>query len=713
MDQIGRVEKDDGPREAGEHPGGAGSSPTVTAEQQSGEAGAPAEPTAEPAGAQSQRGGRSGRAGGWMRSAVTRHLVILIGYLGAGFLFTWPRLTYLYRHKLPSTRDAGAYVWGFWWVARQVEHLSNPWYTHYIAAPVGVQLGFHALMPLPGVLMMPVTLAFGPSASYNLLSALMPGLLCYVMYRLARLWVRSETAAIAAGALYGLSSMLAFQSFYILNVATGPLFMPLALEAVVRLRRAWPGGGRPAWRKAVALGVIMGAALLTDQEGFILVAIVVVLALLPWLLSRPAKPEARAEIPAGAGAAAPAAAASWERSVLARLWPVALAALVTLVIGSPQLIAMAQQVAAHGTSIDPHLLAVSYTDYGVGLPGLFAPSPRIAGFGLYGLGSEYYYHGILYRPAGPHGRLLPTGEATPMFGFMLSVLALAGLVAAWRRRSAWMLALLWVGAALLALGPVLWIGRNHKYVPFAIDLHGVRVSALMPYTWFVQIPGLSSFREATRLAELGMVAAALLAATAINWLRYHARPVMVGALALAVLELGWTGNLPARVMPPILDIKTMPTAMPKLNNPIIADHSDSIVVDFPFGIRGGIPLYGQGFDPESQVLATANGHPLADGFISRVPAPTISGVQAHSFYAGLLTVWSDPDRWSHLDHQTLLAVLAGPAADARRMDIGWVVVWPTHVPNAINRYLTGTGFKLAYRVHGVKVYRPVDRPPGS
>jgi hypothetical protein len=342
---------------------------------------------------------------------------------------------------------------------------------------------------------------------------------------------------------------------------------------------------------------------------------------------------------------------------------------------------------------------VSYTDYGVGLGGLFAPSPRIAAFSATGLGSQYYYHGIIYHP-GPHGGLLPSGEATPMFGFMLSALALCGLILAWRRRSSRLLALLWLGAALLALGPVLWIGRTHEYVPLATNLNGVRVSNLMPYTWFVQIPGLSSFREATRLAELGMVAAALLAATTIDWLRYHARPVMAAVLALGVLELGWTGNPPPPVMPRYLDIGTMPTSIPALNNPIIADHSASVVVDFPFGIRGGIPLYGQGFNPESQVLATANGHPLADGFISRVPVPTISGIQAHPFYADMLNVWSDPDQ------RMTPAQLAAAAADARRMDIGWVVVWPTHVTNAIARYLDGTGFRLAYRVHRIKVYRP-------
>ena len=50
----------------------------------------------------------------------------------------------------------------------------------------------------------------------------------------------------------------------------------------------------------------------------------------------------------------------------------------------------------------------------------------------------------------------------------------------------------------------------------------MRVSAFLPFTWFVRFPGLSAFREADRMAILGLVPAALLAGAAVNWMRYHA-----------------------------------------------------------------------------------------------------------------------------------------------------------------------------------------------
>src|SRR5262249_904012 len=169
---------------------------------------------------------------------------------------------------------AAAYVWGFWWVGRHLTHLGNPWATGYLAAPVGTQLAYHTLMPLPGALMTPVTLTFGPSASYNLLSIACPGLLCYAMYRAARLWLPTGLGAIAAGAFFGLSSNLAWRSWSQLNLGLGALFLPLTLAAAVRLRRA-PG------RQAAILGAILGAALLTDQESAVLAGLLAVLVLIP------------------------------------------------------------------------------------------------------------------------------------------------------------------------------------------------------------------------------------------------------------------------------------------------------------------------------------------------------------------------------------------------------------------------------------------------
>jgi hypothetical protein len=598
---------------------------------------------------------------------VLRHLVILACYLAAGIAVTWPRATYLVDGKLPVGRDAGVYVWDFWWMLHQVGHFANPWYTRFIAAPVGAQLGYHALMPLEGFVMMPVTLVFGPSVSYNLLSILMPGLSGYAMYRAARLWLRSETGAIAAGAFFGLSSDLAWHAWYQLNLAAGILFLPLALEAAVRLRR------HPGWRQALVVGAVVGGGLLTDQESAVLVATLVILVLLPWVL--------------GSLAPARVAAALGTSRTPALGRKLALAATVAaaaLVVASPQIAAMVAQTRSGGATLPPDLVARYYTTSGSYLPGLFTVSPQVTSLGLTAL-----------KPLTYQG---PTGDGVPTFGLVLSVLAFLGLAVSWRRPAGRLLALLWLGTALLALGSTLRIG-THAYVPAAQDWHGVRISAIMPFTWFVQLPGLAGFREATRIMMLGLVPAALLTGAAVSWLRYRAPLLIVPVLVLGLLEAGWAGTSGPGVMR---------TALPQLDRPIAADHSASIVVDAPFGIRGGIPLPREGapFSPEAQVLETADGHPRAVAYLSRIPGGTLAAIRHNPFYAGLLSAQGQPRALAEQRTGTssYRQLLTAARLAVRRDNIGWVVLW--HHSRNISRYLGRTGFRLDYTVGKVQVYRP-------
>src|SRR5436190_10216913 len=122
---------------------------------------AAADPSNAPAAAPPPRPGSTGP--GWVRSAfrkpMVQHLGILLCFIAAGVAATWPLAANL-AGRIPANRDPASYVWDFWWVAYQVTHLGNPWFTPLMAAPVGVQLGFHTMMPLPGVLFTPVTLAF-------------------------------------------------------------------------------------------------------------------------------------------------------------------------------------------------------------------------------------------------------------------------------------------------------------------------------------------------------------------------------------------------------------------------------------------------------------------------------------------------------------------------------------------------------------------------
>jgi len=595
--------------------------------------------------------GRQGQAAGkrgWLQAAAGRpwaqEAAVLAAFLAAGVAATWPLSTYL-TGKLPLSRDVASYVWNLWWVAHQIIHLHNPWFTNHLAAPAGLQLGYHTLVPLLGALMTPVTLVFGPSASYNLLNIVVPGLACYAMYRVARLWLPTRAGAIAAGAFFGLSAMLTYQAWYHINIVYGTVFLPLTLEAAVRLRRGPTIGG------GVILGVVLGASALVNQESAVMAVILAALALVPWLVGSRAVGTA-----------------------LSRLRALAVAGTTAAVVASPQLIAMYQQARA-GATVAP-AAAYGYATWVANLPSLFAPSPRLADNGLTGLGHIY--------TSGTHLETMNT------FGVVLSLLAVLGLIASWRRRSAWLLALLWLGGAALALGPVLYVG-THLYVPLAQTWNGLKLSEIMPYTWFLRTPGLSAFREADRLALLGLVGAALLAGAAVDWLwRHRLWPVILAVAVLGALEAGWSG---------IGGVPTMPTALAALDGPIAADHSGSVVVDVPFGLHN-IPFYGKQPVAQAILIATADGHPRAICYTSWVPTRTVTAIAGHPFYAQLNEAQQG---W-----KSTRAQIAAARADLRTLHVGWVLVWLPQPSQALSQYLTATGFRFSYRADGTSVYRPVS-----
>jgi hypothetical protein len=125
------------------------------------------------------------------------------------------------------------------------------------------------------------------------------------------------------------------------------------------------------------------------------------------------------------------------------------------------------------------------------------------------------------------------------------------------------------------------------------------------------------------------------------------------------------------------------------------------------GVRSAVPLPDEGaaFNSEAEMQAPADGHPRAIAYISRLPESTLIAVKRHPFYADLLTAQREP--------RTLyLSVLTGPTAparlnaarlDARRINVGWAIVWsPTAV---VLHYLQAVGFRFGYRADGASVYR--------
>jgi len=187
---------------------------------------------------------------------------------------------------------------------------------------------------------------------------------------------------------------------------------------------------------------------------------------------------------------------------------------------------------------------------------------------------------------------------------------------------------------------------------------------------------------------LGLVPAALLAGAAVDWLRYHAARAIIVVVALGLLEAAGPGT-PTSGPYPLL--------CPPLTVRSPADHSGSLVVDVPFGIRGGTNRYGAAFDPEAQVLATADG-PSARGCLPlpEFRARRLPEYASTPFFARLVATQVGEQR-------ALRRQLAAARLDAHNLGIGWVLVWDLRSQNpALLSYLRESGFRLDYTTDGVE-----------
>src|ERR1700735_2359627 len=201
------------------------------------------------------------------RPFVSSRTLLLAGtyYLvGAVALTMWLWRDPASRIVADNPYDADQFAWFFRYDASAVAHLRLPaLITTGMNAPQGISLMWNTSMPLPGVLLAPLTLLAGPQASLTVLMTLGFAGSAVSMFATARRWGASTAAAGLAGLVYGFSPALIQSSagHYDLQFAVLP---PLIIDAALRHCQAGrgalrpparPAGGRPAvHRRGTAAG---------------------------------------------------------------------------------------------------------------------------------------------------------------------------------------------------------------------------------------------------------------------------------------------------------------------------------------------------------------------------------------------------------------------------------------------------------------------------
>lgn len=160
-----------------------------------------------------------------------------------------------------GTEDPSLFMWGLSWWPHAISHSINPFVSHEIWAPSGIDTAKATLMPTAAIATTPFTVLFGPIFSYNVLSILSPALSAFTAYLLCRRLVGREVSAVVGGYLFGFSSYEFAQLTGHLNL-TLVFLIPVIVH--VSLRRVDREISRRTYICVMALLLVLQAGLSTE-----------------------------------------------------------------------------------------------------------------------------------------------------------------------------------------------------------------------------------------------------------------------------------------------------------------------------------------------------------------------------------------------------------------------------------------------------------------
>jgi hypothetical protein len=180
--------------------------------------------------------------------------------------------------------DSVQQVWWFEWFPWALSHGHNPFLTNAMWSRLGgVNVLSNTSWLAPAAVLSPITLLFGPVASFNVANLLAPVLSGWAAFALAGRFSRLAGARITAGGLY------AFSPFVLRNTVLGHVgltltaYLPLVLLLGLRLLNRET---RPV-RTGLLLGALTVLEFFTSLEVLAITAVTGGLCLLGWIACRP------------------------------------------------------------------------------------------------------------------------------------------------------------------------------------------------------------------------------------------------------------------------------------------------------------------------------------------------------------------------------------------------------------------------------------------
>ena len=484
--------------------------------------------------------------------------------------------------------DADQLAWFLRYDATAIAHGHLPaLITTAMNAPQGVSVMWNTFMLLPGALLTPVTLLFGPQTALTVFMTAGFAGSSLAMFAVLRRWEVSGPAAALGGAVYGFSPAVLHSAIghYDLQFAVLP---PLIIHVVLRLAtgRAGPVRG------GLWLGLLVTAQLFITEEilavtaiaGFVLVAVLAA--------SRPrAVPAAARRMAAGLGTAA---------------------GVTAVIAGYPLWVQFFGPLRQHGS---PFTLDYFKND----LSSFVVPSSY-----------QLFHTAGSAAAAARYQGSLP--EYLGYLGWPLVVVLTGAAIACWRRLPARAAAVACVVLGVFSLGGTLLFGGHHypaiklpwywlqglplleSALPdrFCLVADGA-AAALLAFAVDAAVPAFAAFAARHRCLGLPRLsagwrpAAAVLAAAVLAALPIVPKPLPVAA-AVPVPH-GWSAAFAALRLPPSASVLVVPVPMSTFTEPLRwqADTGE------PRSLVGG---YFMGPGPHGRGYIDGNGMPRAGVYLN-------------------------------------------------------------------------------------------------
>jgi hypothetical protein len=194
---------------------------------------------------------------GWASRPGVQGLAALVAY-SAFWVLPYTRALALHP-ELPqldqTSMDPNFYAWSLGWWPYAVSHGLNPLQANVIGIPAGFNLAWVTTVPPLALLMAPVTAAFGPVVSLNLLVAFALPLAAWAAFVLCRRITRRFWPSLAGGTVYGFS---AYEINHTVPAHLNLIFSML-LPLMAYLVVLWRDGklGRAAFISLMTLGMVL------------------------------------------------------------------------------------------------------------------------------------------------------------------------------------------------------------------------------------------------------------------------------------------------------------------------------------------------------------------------------------------------------------------------------------------------------------------------